>query len=74
VLIQTASWNISGGGDVLASIVESIGIGAKLTTGEDDTRGPTLVRWKDFSRDDIARPVRQNAPSLTLEVASMTAV
>ena len=47
----------------LAIRVRTIRAGALLTTREDGTRGPEVVRWKGFFRDDVKRHIRSNDPS-----------
>jgi hypothetical protein len=47
-------------GDVLALTVKTIGLGAKLTTKENDWVGPKVVRYEPLSRDRVGRHARQN--------------
>lgn len=47
--------------EAIAFRVRSIGFGAKFTIRETANDGPRVVRWKAFSRGDVAAPVRENS-------------
>jgi hypothetical protein len=47
-------------GSVLALTVKTIGLGAKLTTKENDWVGPKVVPYEPLSRDRVGRHARQN--------------